>query len=40
MHYLNSSSGVREAPVFEVPVINIGDRQDRRTSNPNIINLG
>lgn len=36
----NSSSGVREAPVFEVPVINIGDRQDRRTSNPNIINLG
>ena len=36
----NSSSGVREAPVFEVPVINIGYRQDRRTSNPNIINLG
>ena len=35
----NSSSGVREAPVYKVKTINIGFRQSRRTNNPLIINL-
>lgn len=35
----NSSSGVREAPVYRVKTINIGYRQSRRTNNPLIINL-
>ena len=35
----NSSSGVREAPVYKVKTINIGYRQSRRTNNPLIINL-
>ena len=34
----NSSSGVREAPVYKVKTINIGNRQRQRTSNPLIIN--
>jgi UDP-N-acetylglucosamine 2-epimerase (hydrolysing) len=36
----NSSSGVREAPFFGTPAINIGTRQDRRSTSPSIINLG
>lgn len=35
----NSSSGVREAPVFGVPSVNIGSRQSRRASAPSIINV-
>jgi UDP-N-acetylglucosamine 2-epimerase (hydrolysing) len=36
----NSSSGVREAPVYKIKSINIGHRQNRRTNNPLIINFG
>ena len=35
----NSSAGVREAPVFGVPSINIGTRQAGRTTNCGIINV-
>lgn len=35
----NSSSGVREAPVFGVPSLNIGSRQHRRASSPSIFEL-
>ncbi len=35
----NSSSGVREAPVFGVPTINIGSRQLNRFKYPSIINV-
>jgi UDP-N-acetylglucosamine 2-epimerase (hydrolysing) len=35
----NSSSGVREAPVFGVPSVNIGTRQSRRATAPSIINV-
>jgi len=35
----NSSSGVREAPVFGVPCINVGTRQAGRTSNPTIMHV-
>ena len=35
----NSSAGVREAEVFGVPSINIGNRQNNRTQNVNIINV-
>jgi len=34
----NSSSGIREAPVYSTPTINIGSRQNSRTSFPEIIN--
>ncbi len=34
----NSSSGIIEAPVFNVPTVNIGDRQKGRMSLPSIIN--
>ena len=33
----NSSSGVREAPVFGVPSINLGTRQSGRSASPGII---
>jgi len=33
----NSSAGIREAPYFGVPTINIGTRQNGRTLNPDII---
>lgn len=33
----NSSAGIREAPYFGVPTINIGTRQYGRTHNPDII---
>lgn len=36
----NSSSGIREAPYFGVPTVNIGTRQNNRTHNPDIINTG
>ena len=35
----NSSAGIREAPFFGVPSINIGTRQRGRSHNPDIINL-
>ena len=35
----NSSSGVREAPVFGTPSINIGSRQNNRSKNPSIKNV-
>lgn len=35
----NSSAGVREAPFFGVPSINVGDRQKKRYSGPTVINV-
>ena len=35
----NSSAGVREAPVYSVPGINIGNRQQGRVSHPGILNV-
>lgn len=35
----NSSAGVREAPHFGVPTINIGSRQNNRVSLPSIVNI-
>ncbi|MGY5847688.1 UDP-N-acetylglucosamine 2-epimerase [Salegentibacter sp. HM20] len=35
----NSSAGIREAPYYGVPVINIGSRQRNRCENPDIINV-
>ena len=34
----NSSSGLVEAQSFNLPVINIGDRQKGRLANPNVVN--
>lgn len=36
----NSSSGIREAPYFGVPTVNIGSRQKNRAIGPDIINVG
>lgn len=36
----NSSAGIREAPHFGVPTINIGTRQKNRALNNDIINVG
>jgi UDP-N-acetylglucosamine 2-epimerase (hydrolysing) len=36
----NSSAGIREAPVFPVPSINIGGRQLNRYAHPSIIDAG
>lgn len=36
----NSSAGIREAPYYGVPTINIGTRQHKRSSNDEIINCG
>lgn len=33
----NSSAGIREAPYYGIPTINVGTRQNGRTHNPNII---
>lgn len=35
----NSSSGIIEAPIFKIPVINIGDRQKGRLRSSNIIDV-
>ena len=35
----NSSSGVREAPYYGTPTINIGNRQNKRSSSKSIINI-
>jgi|TARA_B100001971_G_C18263980_1_gene589930 UDP-N-acetylglucosamine 2-epimerase (hydrolysing) len=34
----NSSAGIREAPIYSIPTINIGDRQNGRFSHETIIN--
>lgn len=34
----NSSAGIREAPYYKIPTINIGTRQNNRTNNSEIIN--
>lgn len=36
----NSSAGIREAPVYGIPSINIGSRQNKRAIAPTIINCG
>jgi UDP-hydrolysing UDP-N-acetyl-D-glucosamine 2-epimerase len=36
----NSSSGIVEAPSFELPVVNIGSRQRGRVRAPNVIDVG
>jgi len=36
----NSSAGVREAPYYGIPTINIGTRQQNRVSNTNLLNVG
>ncbi len=35
----NSSAGIREAASFAVPVVNIGNRQEGRERNPNVIDV-
>ncbi len=35
----NSSAGIREAPIYGVPTINLGTRQQGRTINKQIINI-
>ena len=35
----NSSAGIREAEVFGVPSVNVGDRQMKRSESANIINV-
>lgn len=36
----NSSAGIREAPYYGLPVINIGTRQNNRVKNSDIMNVG
>jgi UDP-N-acetylglucosamine 2-epimerase (hydrolysing) len=36
----NSSSGVREAPVFGIPSLNVGTRQNGRANSKSIFNIG
>jgi UDP-N-acetylglucosamine 2-epimerase (hydrolysing) len=36
----NSSAGIREAPHYGIPIINIGTRQHNRSSNTAILNVG
>lgn len=36
----NSSAGIREAPYYGLPVINIGSRQNNRSDNSSITNCG
>jgi UDP-N-acetylglucosamine 2-epimerase (hydrolysing) len=35
----NSSMGIREAPFYGTPTVNVGPRQEGRTQNPQIINV-
>jgi len=35
----NSSSGIREAPYYQTPAINLGNRQNNRTNSKHVINL-
>ncbi len=34
----NSSAGIREAPYYGIPTVNVGSRQNGRSNNPDIIN--
>ncbi|AGW93677.1 UDP-N-acetylglucosamine 2-epimerase [Cupriavidus sp. DF5525] len=36
----NSSAGIREAPFYGVPTVNVGTRQSRRFFGPSIVNCG
>jgi len=36
----NSSAGIREAPYYGIPTINIGTRQNKRSNNADIIHAG
>jgi UDP-N-acetylglucosamine 2-epimerase len=36
----NSSSGIVEAPSFQLPVVNIGTRQTGKVRSPNVIDVG
>ncbi len=36
----NSSAGIREAPYYGIPTVNVGTRQNGRTTNADIINVG
>jgi UDP-N-acetylglucosamine 2-epimerase (hydrolysing) len=36
----NSSAGIREAPCYGIPTINIGDRQNKRLKHKTIIDVG
>ena len=36
----NSSAGVREAPYYNIPTINIGSRQNNRVKDGSILNIG
>ena len=36
----NSSSGIAEAPSFQLPVVNIGTRQTGKVRSPNVIDVG
>ncbi len=42
MRYIvgNSSAGIREAPFYGRPSVNVGTRQDRRSAHPAIVNTG
>jgi UDP-N-acetylglucosamine 2-epimerase (hydrolysing) len=35
----NSSAGIREAPYYGIPIINVGTRQQNRTVDAEIINV-
>ena len=35
----NSSAGVREAPVYAIPAVNVGTRQNNRFNGPSILNV-
>jgi UDP-N-acetylglucosamine 2-epimerase (hydrolysing) len=35
----NSSMGIREAPYYGTPTVNVGPRQDGRTNNPQILHV-
>lgn len=35
----NSSAGVREAPVYAIPTVNVGTRQNNRFNGPSIVNV-
>lgn len=35
----NSSAGIREAPYYGIPIINVGSRQHNRSQHPSILNV-
>jgi UDP-N-acetylglucosamine 2-epimerase (hydrolysing) len=36
----NSSAGIREAPYYGIPTINVGSRQNKRSNDPDLIHTG